>query len=431
MSTLGLLTLLFHGFQRNNMSRITQVFDNKNTQDKCIYLMTKSFRIHNNYTLEEAINFAETKGLELVIHIVEVYEENSKNIKFFKDMIEDLPNRLKEFSSTVNYKKRDEITEDLLSDANAIFIDKAYLRFDLNFYETVKMIAYKNGKNLFTVESNVFVPVSVASDKEEYSAKTIRNKINSKLSEYRDECLVDYDLTKAEFEAFDTLKDFIDNKINNYHLHNDPSLEYTSWLSPYLKYGFISPVTIYNKMSSIKDDNVETFLEELIVRRELAYNFVYYNPTYDDFNYMTYDWAYKTMNHHLNDEREYIYTKDDYTNFRTHDQYFNAAMKEMIYNGRMNSYMRMYWCKKIIEWSRTYKEAYHTAIELNNYYFLDGLTPNGYCGVAWCFGKHDRAWTERPIFGKLRYMNSNGLERKFDIAEYVNKMNNEEKRIKI
>lgn len=413
------------------MSRITQVFDNKNTQDKCIYLMTKSFRIHNNYTLEEAINFAETKGLELVIHIVEVYEENSKNIKFFKDMIEDLPNRLKEFSSTVNYKKRDEITEDLLSDANAIFIDKAYLRFDLNFYETVKMIAYKNGKNLFTVESNVFVPVSVASDKEEYSAKTIRNKINSKLSEYRDECLVDYDLTKAEFEAFDTLKDFIDNKINNYHLHNDPSLEYTSWLSPYLKYGFISPVTIYNKMSSIKDDNVETFLEELIVRRELAYNFVYYNPTYDDFNYMTYDWAYKTMNHHLNDEREYIYTKDDYTNFRTHDQYFNAAMKEMIYNGRMNSYMRMYWCKKIIEWSRTYKEAYQTAIELNNYYFLDGLTPNGYCGVAWCFGKHDRAWTERPIFGKLRYMNSNGLERKFDIAEYVNKMNNEEKRIKI
>jgi len=404
MSTLGLLTLLFHGFQRNNMSRITQVFDNKNTQDKCIYLMTKSFRIHNNYTLEEAINFAETKGLELVIHIVEVYEENSKNIKFFKDMIEDLPNRLKEFSSTVNYKKRDEITEDLLSDANAIFIDKAYLRFDLNFYETVKMIAYKNGKNLFTVESNVFVPVSVASDKEEYSAKTIRNKINSKLSEYRDECLVDYDLTKAEFEAFDTLKDFIDNKINNYHLHNDPSLEYTSWLSPYLK---------------------------LIVRRELAYNFVYYNPTYDDFNYMTYDWAYKTMNHHLNDEREYIYTKDDYTNFRTHDQYFNAAMKEMIYNGRMNSYMRMYWCKKIIEWSRTYKEAYQTAIELNNYYFLDGLTPNGYCGVAWCFGKHDRAWTERPIFGKLRYMNSNGLERKFDIAEYVNKMNNEEKRIKI
>jgi deoxyribodipyrimidine photo-lyase len=413
------------------MSRITQVFDNDNTQDKCIYLMTKSFRIYNNYTLQEAINFAETKGLELVIHIVEVYEENSRNLKYFRDMIEDLKKSLEKFSSTVTYKKRDEITENLLSDANAIFIDKAYLRFDLNFYEMVKMIAYKTSKNLFTVESNVFVPVSVASNKEEYSAKTIRNKINSKLSEYRDECLVDYDLTKAEIEAFKTLKVFMDSKIKNYHLHNDPSLEYTSWLSPYLKYGFISPVTIYNKITSIKDDNVEAFLEELIVRRELAYNFVYYNPTYDDFNYMTYDWAYKTMNHHLNDVREYIYTKDDYINFRTHDKYFNAAMKEMIYNGRMNSYMRMYWCKKIIEWSKTYKEAYQIAIELNNFYFLDGLTPNGYCGVAWCFGKHDRAWTERPIFGKLRYMNSNGLERKFDIAEYVKKMDNEEKRINV
>jgi deoxyribodipyrimidine photo-lyase len=102
-------------------------------------------------------------------------------------------------------------------------------------------------------------------------------------------------------------------------------------------------------------------------------------------------------------------------------------MKEMVYLGKMHSYMRMYWCKKIIEWSKTYEEAFKTAIELNNYYFTDGLTPNGYCGVAWCFGKHDRAWTERDIFGKLRYMNANGLKRKFAIDDYVEKMNKIEK----
>jgi deoxyribodipyrimidine photo-lyase len=309
-------------------------------------------------------------------------------------------------------------------------MDKVYLKHDLDFYESIKQLAYRKHIGLFTVESNVFVPVRVASDKEEYSARTIRNKINTKLNDYRDEVLTDFDLTIAETEAFNVLNDFIINKLDNYHLHNDPSMNYTSLLSPYLKYGFISPVVIYNKINHINTDNSNAFLEELIIRRELAYNFVYFNPTYDDFNYMTYDWAYRTMKHHLNDEREYIYTKEDYINFKTHDEYFNAAMREMVFLGRMHSYMRMYWCKKIIEWSPSYEEAYRIALELNNYYFLDGLTPNGYAGVAWCFGKHDRAWTERKIFGKLRYMNSNGLERKFNIKDYVENMKKVEERLK-
>jgi deoxyribodipyrimidine photo-lyase len=414
---------LFLGNQRNNMSRLTHVLDFENGNNNCVYLMTKSFRMHNNYTLQEAINFAETKGLSLIIYIVQPYEENSKNINYFKNMISDLSENLRKFTNEVSYKLREEISESLFGLAQAIFIDKMYLRFDLDFYEKIKAISYKNKINLFTVEANVFVPVMIASDKEEYSAKTIRNKINSKLNDYRDECMTGHKLTKAEKESFEVLNDFLQNKLSFYHLHNDPSLNYTSLLSPYLKFGFISPVSIYNHSHRLKGENLESFLEELIVRRELAYNFVYYNPTYDDFNYLTYDWAYRTMNHHLKDKRDYIYTKEDYVNLKTHDPYFNAAMKEMIYLGRMHSYMRMYWCKKIIEWSRTYEEAYKIAIELNNYYFLDGLTPNGYAGVAWCFGKHDRAWTEREIFGKLRYMNANGLERKFDIAEYVKKMN--------
>jgi deoxyribodipyrimidine photo-lyase len=409
------------------MSRLIEVLPSKINPQNIAYFMTKSFRIYNNYSLFEAYKKAKKEGLNLSVYIVEPYELNCKNKKFFEEKTMDLEEKLLTFSSEVYRINRDKEIEILIKDIDSIYMDKVYLKHDLDFYESIKQLAYRKHIGLFTVESNVFVPVRVASDKEEYSARTIRNKINTKLNDYRDEVLTDFDLTIAETEAFNVLNDFIINKLDNYHLHNDPSMNYTSLLSPYLKYGFISPVVIYNKINHINTDNSNAFLEELIIRRELAYNFVYFNPTYDDFNYMTYDWAYRTMKHHLNDEREYIYTKEDYINFKTHDEYFNAAMREMVFLGRMHSYMRMYWCKKIIEWSPSYEEAYRIALELNNYYFLDGLTPNGYAGVAWCFGKHDRAWTERKIFGKLRYMNSNGLERKFNIKDYVENMKKEER----
>ena len=405
------------------MSRILKILEFNNDLKKCLYFMTKSFRIKNNYSLYEALNYAKMNELKLEIVVVEPYEENPRNIKFFKENTIDLVEKLKLFSDDVKYIKRDNQLTNLPDDLNSVFIDKAYLRFDILFFEKIKKECLVKKINLFTVESNVFVPVLIASDKEEYSAKTIRNKINSKLIDYRVSVLDNMPITIGEKEALRVLEDFVESKLENYHLHNDPSLNYTSLLSPYLKYGFISPVTIYDRLAKVSNENKEAFLEELIVRRELAYNFVYFNPTYDQFKYMTYDWAYKSMNHHLNDKREYIYTKEDYINFNTHDPYFNAAMIEMIYTGKMHSYMRMYWCKKIIEWSANYQEAYEIAIELNNYYFIDGFTPNGYCGVAWCFGKHDRAWTERPIFGKLRYMNDNGLKRKFKIEDYVLKMN--------
>jgi deoxyribodipyrimidine photo-lyase len=128
------------------------------------------------------------------------------------------------------------------------------------------------------------------------------------------------------------------------------------------------------------------------------------------------------MKAHENDQRDYLYTKEDYLLFQTHDPYFNAAMKEMVLTGYMHNYMRMYWAKKIMEWSPNHKVAYETIKTLNNTYFIDGRDANSYAGIAWCFGKHDRAWTEREIFGKLRYMNAKGLERKFDIHRYVAKM---------
>ena len=162
----------------------------------------------------------------------------------------------------------------------------------------------------------------------------------------------------------------------------------------------------------------EAYLEELIVRRELACNYVFHTPDYDSYRCLP-DWARKTLSEHADDERPTRYTRSELEAAQTDDPYWNAAMQEMLKTGYMHNYMRMYWGKKILEWCNTPQYAYRTALYLNNKYFLDGRDVNSYANVGWLFGLHDRAWTERDIFGKVRYMNANGLRSKFDIDAYV------------
>jgi len=144
----------------------------------------------------------------------------------------------------------------------------------------------------------------------------------------------------------------------------------------------------------------------------------FYNKDYDNFNGIP-QWCRKTLKEHEPDKREYIYSTDELENGKTHDPYWNKAQKEMVNTGKMHGYMRMYWGKKIIEWTKTPETAYKTALYLNNKYEIDGRDPNGFTGVAWCFGKHDRPWKKRPKFGSIRYMNARGLKRKFDIEKYL------------
>jgi len=162
-------------------------------------------------------------------------------------------------------------------------------------------------------------------------------------------------------------------------------------------------------------------LEELIIRRELSINFTRYNDGYDSFDCLP-DWARSTLLEHAEDEREYLYTEAELERAQTHDPYWNAAQREMLLTGKMHNYMRMYWGKKIIEWTADPREAFAIALRLNNRYELDGRDPNSYAGVAWCFGKHDRPWTRRPVFGTVRYMNDKGLRRKFDMEAYLRRV---------
>ncbi|MGL4868586.1 MAG: deoxyribodipyrimidine photo-lyase, partial [Cetobacterium sp.] len=293
----------------------------------------------------------------------------------------------------------------------------------------------------------------VVSKKEEYSAKTLRDKYKKVkenfLIQFSDLEYLNSNLKIKEIEKMDLSQKYIpkkkkkldggffggeieSEKILNYFLKENlnqyskkgPDNDRSSKLSLYLHFGQISPLEILLKVRNLEIflEEKESFLEELTIRRELAINFVYYNIDYDKWEGITYKWAYETLKNHTIDNREYLYSLEELEDYKTHDLYWNACQKEMIKTGYMDGYMRMYWCKKILEWSETPEKAYEFTIYLNNKYFYDGRDPNSYAGVAWCFGKHDRAWQERKIFGKVRYMNSAGLERKFDMKKYVEKI---------
>lgn len=203
---------------------------------------------------------------------------------------------------------------------------------------------------------------------------------------------------------------------------NDPGLDGQSSLSAYLHFGQISAQRVAKEVKK-SDSPVKAkkaFLEELIVRRELSDNFCYYNKNYNKFDCLP-ELAKKTLDIHRHDKKAYVYSLAQLELAETHDEFWNAAQHQLIDTGKMHGYMRMYWGKKIIEWSQSPEEAFQIALYLNDKYELDSRDPNGYAGLAWCFGLRDRAWPERKIFGKIRYMNADGLKRKLDMEKYVSK----------
>jgi len=243
-------------------------------------------------------------------------------------------------------------------------------------------------------------------------------------------------------QAIKRLDLFVTQRVNGYaEFRNHPGLQHYSDLSPYLHFGQISPMEITLRVLQQFDRNPEdiaglirgketldqrfrdlaSFLEELIVRRELSCNFCHFNHAYDEFSSLP-SWARATLYDHLDDPRPFDYSLDRLENAQTDDPYWNLAQQEMLMTGKMNNYMRMYWGKKLIEWLPDPELAFRLMLWLNNRYELDGRDPNTYAGVAWCFGKHDRPWQSRSIFGSVRYMNKAGLDRKFDMRLYASRI---------
>jgi deoxyribodipyrimidine photo-lyase len=194
-------------------------------------------------------------------------------------------------------------------------------------------------------------------------------------------------------------------------------------MSKYLHFGQVSPVEVAlaAREARAPTGDRDSFLEELIIRRELAQNFVEFTPAYDAFECLP-AWARKTLHEHVGDAREHLYTRAQLEAARTHDPYWNAAMNEMRYTGYLHNAMRMYWGKKLLEWSSTPEAAYRLALSLNNTYLVDGRDANSYANIGWVFGLHDRPWGRREIFGTVRYMSAGGLRRKADMAAYLEKV---------
>lgn len=309
----------------------------------------------------------------------------------------------------------------------------------------------KIGIPYIAVDASCIVPMSIH-EKRAYGAYTIRPKIRRELPAYLKpvppvkidrrwhgelpampgldpaDCDIDHGIppsltyTGGYTAAQKHLDVFLEQKLHRYAKENrEPSRHATSNLSPYLHFGHISSLEVALAVRDYAAEHkliADEFLEELIVRRELAFNFARFTRNPESLDTLP-DWCHRTMKKHAKDKRPYLYTPRQFEHAETHDSLWNTAQKELLLRGTIHGYYRMYWGKKIIEWTPTYEQALRVMIQLHDVYALDGRDPNTYTNILWCFGLHDRPWGERPIFGQLRYMSLEGMRRKTDVEAYI------------
>jgi deoxyribodipyrimidine photo-lyase len=426
------------------------------------YVMEASQRAFYNHALEFAISIANNykKPLIVIFNLTDKFKFS--NLRYYTFMIEGLIKLKKDFDERgIKFfiKKSDYVSGsiEISKEAVALVTDRNYLKLQRNWRHRV---AQSIDIPLFEIETDVIIPIELVSNKKEPYAATIRPKILKLLEQFLepvthqelkvksnffefahlnytkvDEFISNLQIDKSvkpvsEFyeggydNAIKFLKIFIEQKLIHYkEFRSDPTKDFQSELSPYIHFGQISTLQILLeilKHFNIRDENVQSFINEIVIWRELARNFCFYNPLYNEYEGIP-DWAKQTLEAHLKDKREFIYSLEELEFAKTHDPYWNSAQIQLLKTGKMHNYMRMYWAKRLIEWTEHPKIAFDYACYLNDKYELDGRDPNGYAGISWCFGTHDRPWFERPIFGKIRYMNDKGLERKFDIKKYVEK----------
>jgi len=426
------------------------------TKKYVLYWMQQAQRSEYNHALEYAINQANELDLPVIVYfgITDSFPDaNERHYHFMLQGLQQTKQALAKrgIQMVIQHCTPETGVLELTKNASLLVTDRGYLKLQRRWRSHVA----KNAPcRVVQVESDVVVPVETTSSREEYAAVTIRRKIQKHLDAFliplrkrrlkkSSLCLkfkqfpidrIDRAIARLEIDrsvaksnrfiggtdnAKRLLRDFVRHKLDHFiDQRNDPSKDMLSLMSPYLHFGQISPLYIALQIQRTESPGKNAFLEELIVRRELSMNFVYYNPWYDSYKGLP-EWTRKTLAQHRKDNRQYVYDLEQLERAQTHDPYWNAAQKEMVLWGKMHGYMRMYWGKKIIEWTTDPQQAFRMALYLNNKYELDGRDANGYTGVAWCFGKHDRPWPERQIFGKVRYMNADGLKRKFKIDKYV------------
>ena len=447
-------------------SRVTKLNNsNENTKGRYVlYWMQMYKRANHNYALNLAIQMANERQLPLVVYegLKFYYPWASDRIHTF--ILEGVAEKYEEFAERgiryVFYLQRNKQdpknTVARLAREAALLVTDDYPCFIIPQHNA-RIAELK--LPVYAVDANGMVPLS-ALPKEEYAAYTIRPKINRLLPDVPRSIVTPHvDVQKPALEvdcpqtiiSADNIADLvsqcdIDHTVKPsplYHggtkagrkrlshfvrgilpyydkTRSEPSFDGSSRLSPYLHFGFLSIQEIVHAVerANAPKPAKDAFLEEVIVRRELSFNLTRHNPNYDSLKALP-DWALQTMRDHADDPRPELQEEETIEAGETYDELWNAAQRELVTTGLLHNYVRMLWGKKLIEWQRTYEMAFELLVHLNNKYALDGRDPNSYAGILWCFGKHDRPWFDREIFGTIRYMTSNSMAKKFRAKAYI------------
>ncbi len=410
-----------------------------------LYWMSRDQRVHNN----KALLFAQAMAMERKAPLLVAFVETSvrfaqpKHYAFLQGGLKEVASDLEKHHIPffmLQGKPHEELTRFVaLQNVGTVVCDFSPLRGGRHWRSA---LSHELTIPLIEVDAHNIVPAWLASSKQEFAARTIRPKLERVLSEWL-KPLPQLQMHPVRFEgkpsslrpradhpqsgakiAQRVLQSFLDEGLQGYDAdRNNPNADGQSGLSPFLHFGQISAQEIALKVSEKPQSTSTTaFLEELIIRRELSDNYCLYNPHYDSFEGFP-AWAQKTLKEHAADPRIFVYTYEELENGETHDELWNAAQQEMVKTGKMHGYLRMYWAKKLLEWTRSPQEAQAFAIQLNDTYSLDGRDPNGYTGIAWSIGGvHDRPWFQREIFGTIRYMSLSGMKKKFDVDAYIQRI---------
>lgn len=444
------------------LNKISETWED--STGKCVlYVMSRDQRVHDNHALLAAQKHALKLGLPLavvfVLHKVPATRAR-EHYDFMLDGLTELESALAKldipFVALIG--KPSEKLPNVFH-----HYQPAVVYFDFNPLRGPKQLIDAMAKlvPVICVDTHNIVPVWLASDRQEVGARTLRPKIHKYLTgllvlpetvqkhpvawpggnifplahvrQLFQETLntIPYNNTKIAYKsgeaaAHKAMDDFLHNRLSGYAQNrNNPTTDGLSGMSLYLHFGQISSLRIIHEAQRLMfkhptlQPDFDVLAEEMVVRKELSDNFCYYNDSYDSFAGAP-TWARATLEKHKIDPREFVYTPKQFEHAATHDEAWNAAQMQLRKTGKIHGYMRMYWAKKVLEWSATPQEAMNTLVYLNDFYSIDGGDPNGYVGILWSIaGLHDRPWRERSVYGTVRSMVYSGLKRKFDIGKYI------------
>lgn len=418
-----------------------------------LYWVSRAVRVDDNQALYAASQYAINNNQQLIC-LFNYYPNfpyaNKRNMHFLLSGLLEMSNKLNQLNIPLLFKQGDILNtlSELRTefDLSVIYTEHQVLKPILHNHIRVSDYCLTNKISFYTINTACVVPVTKTSPKLEYAAKTIRPKLLALYKPYLNQSYSisvhsqEIDVNRFDLEQFNQffitneleelslsklipgedaankqLEYFIKNGLDYYHIRNEFNGKGQSYLSAYLHFGMLSPLKMIRDVENTNHINAPLFVEEALIRRELAENYCHYCKEYDSLD-GAWQWARQSLNNHRNDKRDYLYTLEQFENALTHDEVWNMCQKLVVKDGYLHSYLRMYWAKMVLYWTSSPEEALQILIHLNDKYMLDGRDPNGYTGIMWSVAAvHDRPWFDRPVIGLIRAMGKDGTLKKTKI----------------